>query len=315
MKAFLFCMILLFYVQSIWGQKKSSEENSADVSLVEQNVSDYKDYESFTNFQSKTPEDSDYEIYYYNWFKNNLQRIEKDLMKFFFSQLKFNYDKKKKKYQKNSIFFFQNDFFADLNLGNSNLIYILRERLKKINDVYKRFYKGFFSIGVSEIELENAIMKGKVLESLILYSIGGEKSLEEAIANFEFLIGSNVDKIRYVKSNKNKKDVYRYLIALYKQIGKYYVRRVDKIKRDRSLLYYRWKLALLVNTKNKLLRDYKLEQLIKEFYPSMDMSSLNFKNYKDTVLKVYENTNDSRLKAKLMDKFGAKFFDPNMELD
>ena len=324
MKSIFFVLFLLLTIETIFGEgtDKPSEDNATispkkkNLSLIEKNLHNYQDYHSFSNFQVKTAEDEDYELYYYNWFTNGLEMIEKDMMKFYFSQLKYNYDKKKKNYQEYSINFFKNNFFAKLNLSESGLPYFLKERLEKINEVYVEFYKAFLSIGIPEEDLEELAMKTKVLDSVVLYSIGGKKSLEKAISNFEFVIGLNVDKIEYVKSDKNKEVVYKYLISLYKEIAKYYFGREDIQRRNRNLLYYRWKLTLLINKKNQGLKEYKLDQLIKKYYSYMNDNSVIFNNlYKDRVLKFYRETKDKGMKKKLMYKFGAKFFDPNMELD
>lgn len=324
MRNLLIYLILLFNLQMLLSQEASDNEatdsrvntKSEQLTLIQRNTFKYNDYNSFTNFQGKTPQDEDYELYRYNWVTNSLKIVEKDLMKFFFSKLSYNYNKKRKDYDLYSVDFFEINFFSSINFSESSLPYVMNERLEKIGSIYKQYYEGFVALGVSPDDLEDLIMKEKVLDSIILYAIGGEKQLKKAISNFEFLLGANVEKRVYITKDDNKRTIYKYLISLYKQIGKYYVRKHDRKEKNISLLYYRWKLAELINKDNEELKNFKMAQLVREYYPYMSVDSQIFEQmYKKYVIDLYNKTYDISLKYKLMDKFGAKFFDPGMELD
>ncbi len=302
-------VVVMFMVIIGFSQddKVVEEQKKAEINPLEA-LNPYAPYAKGIDEANPQLEKEDYEI-----IKANLKKIEEvelkkiiykvenfakkltdeiELQKLYLFDL---FSRKQKFYYKNLSRFLRNDQFV-----HKTLII-----LKKIDKRMTEIEDSLAYYGAVDKEIRNIVYRIKKISGLFKLFLGDMEHIKEAVTIFEYLLGNNENKIIYAQGEKERREIYKFLIGSHQFLyelssGNHSYYAVYNLQRE---LFYLWNLTISLTKENEKIKNYKLKKLANHYVKVINFKGENYKNlYKDYLDDKYKSSSQKTIDANLSTK-------------
>lgn len=245
--------------------------------------------------------DPEYDLRYFNKAKQAVERVKKELVSTR-SAMKFQQESIDRTNTLRGFSYYRafapvfTNYYRYIMPAVRDQFYLLRSEkmLEDVGEVFNEKSAIFPLVVNDESELKNFVYDLKLLSAMVRIFRGSESDLKRAVADLEFLIGENEDKLSYVTSEDQKQDVYLFLVGVFDLLYKFnrddYVISSDFLRKK---LAYLWRTVSDRNASNEALKKVKLQILYDRYAPIMDPDSRDYqelyKPYRTEVLSGFKD--------------------------